>query len=370
MELNIKEYNNFKEIELFGRYLTNDTIFKLLSNYSPLISGYSVENRPIYSFSFGLGDIKILIWSQMHGNESTSTKALFDCLSYLKKNEPSLLESFSLKVLPILNPDGAYKYTRKNHNNIDLNRDAVNLSQPESKLLRSIYDDFNPHFCFNLHDQRTIYSLNNFDSSIISFLSPSADKNKTETKSRKKSMAIISDVFTEMSKIIPGNIGRYNDDFNINCVGDTFQSLKTPTILFESGHCGDDYNRDVSRKYMCFSLIYTLKAIVKKQYQNYNNYYNIPENKTQLRDIKVKNIKVKTKSLFKLTNLTIMFKEVLNENTKIVEFKPEINEIGFLSDISAHLVLDFKSLDNIFDLSVSSSIDEIILNVNKLRNIH
>jgi len=60
----------------------------------------------------------------------------------------------------------------------------------------------------------------------------------------------------------------------------------------------------------------------------------------------------------------------LNENTKIVEFKPEINEIGFLSDISAHLVLDFKSLDNIFDLSVSSSIDEIILNVNKLRNIH
>ncbi len=370
MELNIKEYNNFKEIELFGRYLTNDTIFKLLSNYSPLISGYSVENRPIYSFSFGLGDIKILIWSQMHGNESTSTKALFDCLSYLKKNEPSLLESFSLKVLPILNPDGAYKYTRENHNNIDLNRDAVNLSQPESKLLRSIYDDFNPHFCFNLHDQRTIYSLNNFDSSIISFLSPSADKNKTETKSRKKSMAIISDVFTEMSKIIPGNIGRYNDDFNINCVGDTFQSLKTPTILFESGHFGDDYNRDVSRKYMCFSLIYTLKAIVKKQYQNYNNYYNIPENKTQLRDIKVKNIKVKTKSLFKLTNLTIMFKEVLNENTKIVEFKPEINEIGFLSDISAHLVLDFKSLDNIFDLSVSSSIDEIILNVNKLRNIH
>ena len=54
MELNIKDYNNFKEIELFGRYLTNDTIFKLLSNYSPLISGYSVENRPIYSFSFGM----------------------------------------------------------------------------------------------------------------------------------------------------------------------------------------------------------------------------------------------------------------------------------------------------------------------------
>jgi len=370
MELNIKDYKKFKENDLFGRYITNDSIYRILSAYSPKISGYSVQKRPIYSFSCGSGKTKILIWSQMHGNESTSTKALFDCISYITKIDPSLLDSISLTVLPILNPDGAFEYTRENYNKIDLNRDAVDLTQPESKLLRSIYDVLKPHFCFNLHDQRTIYSLNNFDSSILSFLSPSSDKNKLETESRIKSMSVISHVYESMSKIIPGNIGRYNDDFNINCVGDTFQSLKTPTILFESGHYNDDYNREVSRKYVCFSLIYSIQCIANKLFKDHNNYYNIPENKTQLTDIKIVNIKVKQKSTFKLTNLTIMFKEILNKETQTIEFKPEINEIGTLLNISGHLVLDFKIIDTVFDLTKPNSIDNIILNVNKLRNIH
>jgi hypothetical protein len=183
-------------------------------------------------------------------------------------------------------------------------------------------------------------------------------------------MSVISHVYESMSKIIPGNIGRYNDDFNINCVGDTFQSLKTPTILFESGHCNDDYNREVSRKYVCFSLIYSIQCIANKLFKNHNNYYKIPENKTQLTDIKIVNIKVKQKSTYKLTNLTIMFKEILNKETQSVEFKPEINEIGALFNTSGHLVLDFKIIDTIFDLTKPNSIDNIILNVNKLRNIH
>jgi hypothetical protein len=370
MELNIKDYKKFKVNDLFGRYITNDSIFNILTTYSPKISGYSVQKRPIYSFSYGSGKTKILIWSQMHGNESTSTKALFDCISYITNIDPSLLDSISLTVLPILNPDGAFEYTRENYNKIDLNRDAVDLTQPESKLLRSIYDTLKPHFCFNLHDQRTIYSLNNFDSSILSFLSPSSDINKLETESRIKSMSVISHVYESMSKIIPGNIGRYNDDFNINCVGDTFQSLKTPTILFESGHYNDDYNREVSRKYVCFSLIYSIQCIANKLFTDHNNYYNIPENKTQLTDIKIVNIKVKQKSTFKLTNLTIMFKEILNKETQTVEFKPEINEIGTLLNTSGHLVLDFKIIDTVFDLTKPNSIDNIILNVNKLRNIH
>jgi murein tripeptide amidase MpaA len=56
----------------------------------------------------------------------------------------------------MLNPDGADMYTRLNANEVDLNRDSQNLTQPESKVLREIFDLFQPHYCFNLHDQRTI----------------------------------------------------------------------------------------------------------------------------------------------------------------------------------------------------------------------
>ena len=76
----IKFYNNYKVKTLFGRYITNKSIEKLLEEYDFNISGFSVNNLPIYSLSYGSGDVKILIWSQMHGNESTSTKALFDFL--------------------------------------------------------------------------------------------------------------------------------------------------------------------------------------------------------------------------------------------------------------------------------------------------
>ena len=43
--------------------------------------------------------------------------------------------------------------------NIDLNRDAVDRKAKESKLLRRILEEFQPDFCFNLHDQRTIFGV-------------------------------------------------------------------------------------------------------------------------------------------------------------------------------------------------------------------
>ena len=150
MNLNFDNYIDFYENDIKGRYITNSKILSLLNKYIPKVEGYSVQNNPIYSLSIGSGPIKILIWSQMHGNESTSTKAIFDCLSYLHKIDNTLLSSLKLKIIPILNPDGANAYSRENYNNIDLNRDSVNLSQPESILLRELYNDFKPDFCFNI----------------------------------------------------------------------------------------------------------------------------------------------------------------------------------------------------------------------------
>jgi murein tripeptide amidase MpaA len=59
----------------------------------------------------------------------------------------------------MLNPDGALNFTRVNANKVDLNRDAVDRKAKESKLLRKVLEDFNPEFCFNLHDQRTIFNV-------------------------------------------------------------------------------------------------------------------------------------------------------------------------------------------------------------------
>ena len=371
MNIIIENYTDYKEKEIFGRYINNESIANLNFKYSSKICGYSVNNLPIYSFKIGSGKTRLLIWSQMHGNESTSTKALFDSISFFCNYEQKIFDDLTLLIIPILNPDGALKYTRENYNNIDLNRDAVNLSQPESLVLKNIYNDFKPNFCFNLHGQRSIYSTVNFNSSILSFLSPSSDFDRNETDSRVQSMKIILDIFDNLKTLIPNNIGRYNDEFNINCVGDTFQSLNTPTILFESGHYSNDYTREISRYYTSLAITYAVKSIHSKGFnlQNHKDYYKIPENSTSLCDVFIKNIKI-MQSSSQHVDLSILYKEKLNLVSKEVEFIPEISEFGKLEKVSGHLVADFILINNVFDISVENDLDKIIVIAKELRNIH
>ena len=76
-----------KEDLIKGRYLTLDSIMPLLERNNikkdVRIIGKSVLGEPIYSYQVGVGATKILLWSQMHGNESTTTKALFDFINVL-----------------------------------------------------------------------------------------------------------------------------------------------------------------------------------------------------------------------------------------------------------------------------------------------
>ncbi|MEL0645769.1 peptidase M14, partial [Olleya sp. Ti.3.14] len=79
---------------------------------------------------------------------------------------------------------------------------------------------------------------------------------------------------------LPNQIGRYDDGFNINCVGDAFQSLNAPTMLFEAGHYKDDYNSEVVRGFVYKSLLLALNYIVSEDKQRFDvTHYNaIPEN--------------------------------------------------------------------------------------------
>ena len=132
-------YKTIKENSLHGRYVTYNHIVPLIkkldTKFKVVSLGKSVENRTIESIEVGSGSTKIFMWSQMHGNESTTTKAVFDLLRFLSSESDlalEILESCTLRIIPMLNPDGAAAYTRVNANGIDLNRDAQDVSQPES----------------------------------------------------------------------------------------------------------------------------------------------------------------------------------------------------------------------------------------------
>ena len=128
----------------------------------------SITNQCHWAFGFksthiahlwGQGPKKVLLWSQMHGNVSSTTRELLDLFDHLQSTSGApLLERLTLLIIPQLNPDGSTAYTRLNTNNIDLNRDALDLSQPESIALNEVFESFSPDFCFNLHGQRSIFA--------------------------------------------------------------------------------------------------------------------------------------------------------------------------------------------------------------------
>ena len=187
----------------------------------------------------------------------------------------------------MLNPDGALAYTRVNANNVDLNRDAVNREAKESKLLRSILEDFNPQFCFNLHDQRTIFSVEGTKNpATISFLAPSEEITRGLTKGRIATMDVIVSMNAMLQNVIPNFVGRYTDEFYPTATGDNFQKLGYNTILIESGHYPDDYDREESRKYTFFSILQGLHHIANStSFINYEEYFNIPNNDKIFYDI-------------------------------------------------------------------------------------
>ncbi|PKH68232.1 peptidase M14 [Flavobacterium sp. ALD4] len=346
-------FNNNKEQSIEGRYLTLRSIEPLLQQLNTdnqlSVVGESVLKKPIYKYQIGEGKIKILLWSQMHGNESTTTKALFDFLNVLHNGSSlaaEMLHAFTFCCIPMLNPDGAEVYTRVNANEVDLNRDSQNLTQPESRVLREVFDLFQPHYCFNLHDQRTIFGVESTGKpATVSFLAPSYNEEREINESRLKAINLIAEINTVLQKYIPGQVGRFDDSFNLNCIGDTFQALGAPTVLFEAGHFQDDYQREKTRKYIFMALISSFITLSENDIvsNGIGKYLNIPQNKVVFYDFLYKNVKLNYDGVEKITNFAAQYKEELIEDELF--FNAYFVGIGDLEGYYGHFEYDAKEAE-------------------------
>ena len=282
----------------------------------------------------------------MHGNESTTTKALFDFLNVLNGDASfakKLLQSFTFCTIPMLNPDGAKLYTRENANAIDLNRDSKNLTQPETRIIREVFENFEPDFCFNLHDQRTIFGVGDTGKpATLSFLAPAYNVAREINKTRLQAINLIAGIAAVLEPFIPGQIGRFDDSFNGNCIGDTFQSLGVPTVLFEAGHFQNDYHREQTRKYVFMSLISSFKILDENDIDanRLGKYLSIPQNKVVFYDFLYKNVKINYDGIEIITNFAAQYKEELIDNQ--ICFNAYIVHISELDNYFGHFEFDAK----------------------------
>ncbi len=205
------------------------------------VAGHSVQGRAIHHLTVGNGRTPILLWSQMHGDEPTATSALFDLCQWLltHRDEPvaaRILGQLTLHVVPMLNPDGAEQFTRRNAQGIDINRDALLLQTPEGRTLKAIRDTHEPIVGFNLHNQNWRTSVGRpARPAVISLLAVAYDEARSDNDVRRLTKKTSSVIVEALQPFVAGHIGRYDDEFEPRAFGDNITKWGTGVVLIETG---------------------------------------------------------------------------------------------------------------------------------------
>ncbi len=350
--MNIKSiltnYVTFEEKALINRFFKHEDILPLINQLPTEFKveelGISVNGKSINAIKWGNGKTRIMLWSQMHGDEATGTMALVDLLNFLKlDSEPVKLISKNCKLLiiPMVNPDGAAAFTRRNAQQIDINRDFIQTATPEGKILKQARNDFEPSFGFNLHDQTTLWSVDGtLKPATLSYLAPAFDKALSINEVRENAMLIIADMFKELDQLLPNHIGLFDDEYEPRAFGDNFQKAGTSTILIEAGGYQNDSEKQQIRKYFFASILSGLTSIASKSYekQSTDNYFAIPQNNKQIFHLMINNLLLNDIKV----SIGINYDECPNTDGMSTYKSYSVQDIGDLSFCDAYQVYDAR----------------------------
>ena len=155
------EKNNYQKLTSYDE-LTE--FVNKLDQSSDLLSveiiGNSVEGRNVYAMKFsdsefGKDDskIKVLIFAQQHGNEQSGKEgALFLAQELLKPGNKYLFAKIDFVLVPQMNPDGSEKNQRRNGSGMDLNRNHLILTEPETIGLHKLFNKYHFEVTMDVHE--------------------------------------------------------------------------------------------------------------------------------------------------------------------------------------------------------------------------
>jgi Zinc carboxypeptidase len=338
-----EQYDRYRESTLTKRRFKHQDIVPLVQalGYEKRVAGVSFEGREIYHIKMGTGKTPILLWSQMHGDESTATMALFDIFNFFKGQNDGfddfrrlILQNCTLHFVPMLNPDGAERFQRRTATDIDMNRDALRLQTPEGVLLKALRDSFQPQFAFNLHDQGTRMSAGNKpNQATISFLATAYDTDRNWNAVRKRSMQVICGMNDVLQNFIPNHVAKYSDEHEPRAFGDNIQKWGSSLILIESGGYKDDIEKQFIRKLNFVAMLSAFENIAEKTYKKHKKrqYEAIPNNDNALFDLLVRSVQCVENGRTVLKDIGINFSERSIENATRYVVDSRVDDLGDLS---------------------------------------
>lgn len=348
---NFQDYNDYYNADFRERWLRPEMLYSKLNEFKERksleinVAGKSLENRDIYKVEWGHGPVSILMWSQMHGNEPTATMALMDLLSFLSSDNQEyalyrdyLSRQLQITIIPMLNPDGAERFTRRNAAKIDINRDALSKQSPEGELLIHLSEGLKPHWAFNLHDQRNMFSVaSSGKPATVSFLAPSYNHSRSVNTNRENAMRLIAGINDRIEDVLGGHSARFSDEYYPRAMGEYFQRQEIPCVLIESGAYFSDPYRDTARKLNFIAFLSAFDLIARETYLDFEKqaYLRIPENDKGMLDLKINSCIAQVGGKKVHVDLGLMREEVPDIQSGTLKEKWTLRDMGDLSTYGA-----------------------------------
>lgn len=341
-QLLFEKYDLYKEEAIKYRRLKHKDLLPLIQKlpFNKKVIGKSFEGRDIYQLTLGNGPIVALLWTQMHGDEPTATMAIMDILNWFAADDEfnelreEILTNMTLHIIPMLNPDGAERYIRRTSIGIDMNRDALRLQNPESRILKQLQDELKPEISYNLHDQSTRYSVGMTPKqATISFLASSYDYERSWNDSRIRAAQLICSMNETLQKFIPGHVGKYKDDHEPRAFGDNIAKWGSSLILIESGGFKDDTEKQFVRKLNFIAIISSFIAMVEGSFTRYTieDYHEIPQNDNYLFDLLIRNVIFEENGIPITKDIGININEVTSDDYVSFTLDSRVVDLGDLS---------------------------------------
>lgn len=351
-------FDQYKEKALIHRRFKHSDVDSLIQVHQKQgllaveLIGKSVEQRAIYKLQYGKGKKVVMLWSQMHGDEPTATMALFDLFNFLSAKGDEfdtarqlIHNQLDLHFIPMLNPDGADRYMRRNAQFIDLNRDARDGQTVEGALLRKMAKQIKPRYAFNLHDQNIYYNVPGTRNPVsISMLAPAYNDAREINTVREGAMQLIVGMNKLLQQYIPNAVAKYDDTHTPRGFGDNFQGWGASTVLIESGGMKGDVEKQTIRKLNFIMILSSLLDIAQERYKQYDasDYERIPFNASQLHDVVLRNVDMGTDAVPLVSDLAIRRSEITVGRDYFV--RGRIEDIGDLDESYGYDELDAKGL--------------------------
>ena len=118
------------------------------------VFGYSVAGQPLTVRYCGnpQSDLRILILAGQHGDEADARNAAAE---FVSRKKPGFFEPEPYFAVVIdANPDGALAGTRRNSQDLDLNRDHLLLCAPETSAIHNLAASWKPDLIIDVHTYR------------------------------------------------------------------------------------------------------------------------------------------------------------------------------------------------------------------------